>query len=715
MAYQPPLPNSSRLIDWGHSWVAPVPGPYNESNIGGVGGPFTYTSFLTNLNQWPNALRDALGVGGASQYTRTYRMPAQAAGVTNTYVVDLMPDDGTIDSIYYLPDGSLTGANTNTRKLEFQFGNWYLPGTMAAVQFNLGTNLTAGVAYRLFSINDYTGTVSAPGVPAIYSPYFSALRSVNGSATQQPQEFYWKSSAVGSGIADPGGTLIVRYGTRYRNYAAGGALLLGQNGVAVGNWQTCMQWSPITRPNAIEVNLTASSSLNSGTLTCSQLRYPIGTGSIINFPNGATFTLTSGANCLATTISGTGPTIAQTVSGTSPIQGHVQNGTAASGEYESLSPTGINVWTHGLNDSDGTTIDVPAWTETVRACIARNVCPSFSNPVQNGNWQSVVGTGGTWNQYTPPAGGVMPGITDQFNINSGPIGWTSSGAVGGSPSMSISIGPAFEGGTADLMLLVPAGANLGVAASVLVDGATPPQGTVTLNTESVSTSGLLTRNSTATSYSVSSTTLTSSGGTPDFTVSDIGKLVTASGGTISIPAGTIITAVASTTSATLSAAGSGSSGTTCTLAGYIPMVKRLTGLATGAHTITVNITAKTGANSVLMLLGLGLESQNPTTPVVWCNIARIPIQTTGQKTNAASLNTASAAVIAGTASPISGNTNEPAFGSNVQYVDIDSVFGLNSKYFFDGIHLNSLGHRLMARTLFTVMRNNFSPDQLMAR
>ena len=703
-------PNSSRLIDWGHSWVAPVPGPYNESNIAGVGGPGTFTSFLTNLNQWPTALKDALGIGSGLTYTRQYRVPPVAAGATATYSLDLIPDDGTIDSIYYLPDASLAGANTNTRALSFQVGNWLATQTIAGVQFNAGTSLTGGQAIRLFSINDNIGLQSAPGVPSSMSAYFPAVRGVNAAVQQVPQEVYWKSTAVGTGLADPGGVVIVRYGTRYRNYGVGGAALLGNPALSLGpsggSWVTCFAWSPSSRPNAIEVNLAASAAQNVGSLNISNLRYPILAGAIINFPNGGTFTV--GASPIvfnangAAAITGTGPTIAQPAG----VQGHVQNGTGVP-EYESLSPTGINVWTHGVNDANAATQDVPAWTETVRAVIARNLSSCIQTPSFSGNWLATAG-GGAWTQVTVPAGGCMPGTADQLVFASGPIAWT--GTVSGGPSMAISVGPAFEGGVMDLFLIVPAGAGFGVTASVLVDGATPPNGACTINTESVSTSGLLTRVVPGTNTAAASATVTGAG--TNYTQNDVGTLFTSSAGTV--PAGTIVTAVASATSITVSNAVT-IAGTTVTLSQYVPMVKRLTGLAPGAHTITVNITAKTGANSVLFLYALGLETVNPTTPVVWCNIATVPIQTTQQKTNTLALNAASQSVIGGTATPIAGNSAEPPFGANVVYQDINSIFQTNAAYFFDGLHFNSRGHRLMARTLFATIVSKFSADQLIAR
>ena len=504
----------------------------------------------------------------------------------------------------------------------------------------------------------------------------------------------------------------------------GGAALLGNPALAsaannqyglgphTASWLTPFCWGTATRPGAIDVNLAAQSNAGSNALNISNLRYPIAAGAVIQFPNGGTFTVGGSPIVVnangAAAITGTGPTITQPIG----TQGNVQNGTA-SPFYESLSPSGINIWTHGINDADAATQDVPAWTETVRAVIARNCTSYLTQPVFNANWQGVTGTGGSWTQATPLAGGCMPGTQDQL-LFGGPIVWSSTGAVAGGPSMAISVGPSFEGGVLDVFFLAPAGTNLGVTASILVDGATPPQGAVTVNTESVSTSGLLTNTNAGTTFTNTAGTLVGTG-SPNFTPNDVGKLVTLTGGAGTLPPGTFVTGYTSASTVTISSTTGVTGATSCVLSQYVPMVTRLTGLAAGAHTITVNVTAKTTNNSALFLLCLGAESSNPTTPVLWCNIARTPFQNTQQKTNSLALNTASAAVIGGTATPIAGNSQEPAFQQGVQYVDVDSVIQQNPALFFDGLHFNSRGHRLMARTLFNVIYRYLTQDQLMAR
>ena len=699
------VPNSSRLVDWGHSWVAPPTYPYASSDVG-VRPPLGYEgAYPWNGEQWPWALRDALGVGTGLQFTRTYQVPAVAAATDTTTFLDYMPEDGTIEAVFYVPNGAATGNNTNYRTVQFQTQNYFIATPLGGVKFLSGTNMVQGTAITLFSINNNTGVNNGTTTLQTNGIYFTAMRGQTSSALMIPQELYWSSTHTSSGLADPGGTVIVRFGTRYRNYAVPGSTLLGQGTIANAGWLSTLSFQPISRPNAVEVNTTSSSASTTTTIACTALKRPLQSGMVVNFAGGLSATLTADANFGATSI--TVSALASTIAAN--LQGHAitQYGSGG-GTGETLSPSGVHTWTHGVNDANAATQDVSAWAETVRSCIARCSCPMWNWP-NFGNFAYVNG-GGTWGTLPKPGAGLPLDIDDYNLYGVGFKYWT--GTVSGSPSVTISIGPEFEGGVVDLTVLAIAGSNLGVAGTVTVDGATPPQGSVTLNTSGVSTTTLATRTDVATS-ATASTTVT--GVSTNFTSADIGKVFIPTGTvTGSVPAGTVITAVASTTSITLSNSVTFTA-TTCSVNGYFPMTKRLTGLAAGAHTVTLTITGKDSANSALILYGLGLESVNPTTPVLWCNIARVPSQTSTQKTNAAALNTASAAVIAGTASALSGNTAEPAFGNNVQYVDVDTLFGQNGAYFLDGLHLNSRGHRLIARTLFSVIRNNFTPDQLMAR
>ena len=80
MGYTPPLPNSARLIDWGHSWVAPPQNATGSSNL-----TFQSVGEPSQGEQWSFALRDALGIGSSGSYYRSYAVPAVAAATATTF------------------------------------------------------------------------------------------------------------------------------------------------------------------------------------------------------------------------------------------------------------------------------------------------------------------------------------------------------------------------------------------------------------------------------------------------------------------------------------------------------------------------------------------------------------------------------------------------------------------------------------------------------
>lgn len=721
MSYEPPLPSSSRIIDHGHSWVAPPLNPYGSSNVASA-----ISGWPADQEQWPNALRDALGVGTSGSYTKTFILPALGAAVDATYLIDAAPGDCTIDVVWYVPAATITPAASNFRiftllhSVHANIGLGYL-GAVNSSTGN-GTALTGAQPTQIYNINTPNGPLLPSGntlTQVVDSPYTPGLQG-----TGFPSILFWQSIHASSGVADPGGFLIIRYGTRYRNYAVSGATLLSGMGASpyqYGSWWTDFSYGAFSRPNAAEVNLTAATT-SSTALTCSPLQYAIPSGSTIAFSNGVTIT-TSGAAALgATSLTATG-----SVTIPKGAQGHLQSsGFGFNGKYETLSPSGLHVHSTGINDADSAIAqDVNAWTETVRSDIARDCCSAmdYSN---EGNF---VTSGSTWGTISAVANGTFPYALGNWYCGSSsgvsviaPIA-IYTGAGTGSPTIIGTIGPAFEGGVVDVFLLALAGSSVGVAGTITVDGGTPPQGSVTFNTSGQSTSGLLTQAPGGT-VSAAGGNNTVTGSSTTFTAQHVGSILTVSGGSLTIPAGSMITAVASATSITVlppsGAVIASGSGSTPTVHQYVPMVKRLTGLAAGAHTITITINSvDSSTQSAVVVYALGIESQNPQTPVLWCNIARSAIQTSQEKTNAAAYNAASLAVINGTATPLTGNTAEPALGTNVQYVDIDTLFGgasPNTAYFLpDGLHPNSRGHRLLARTLFTTIRNNFSPDQLIAR
>jgi hypothetical protein len=114
-------------------------------------------------------------------------LPASATAVNNSGAVRA-PFDGTITDVSYVPVATITGANTNTRAVSLV--NHAQDGTGTAIaatlQFNSGVNATG--------FDEKAITLS--GTPA-------NLAVVAGDVLEA------KSTAVGTGLADPGGTLFV--------------------------------------------------------------------------------------------------------------------------------------------------------------------------------------------------------------------------------------------------------------------------------------------------------------------------------------------------------------------------------------------------------------------------------------------------------------------------------------------------------------------------
>lgn len=110
---------------------------------------------------------------------------------TNVWVV---PADMTISGVTYTTVTAITGANTNTRSVSLVNKGTDGSGStvIATLQFNSGTNTVAA---------DET-TITLSGTPA----------NLNVSAGQVLQ---WQSTAVGTGIADPGGLVNITAAQRY--------------------------------------------------------------------------------------------------------------------------------------------------------------------------------------------------------------------------------------------------------------------------------------------------------------------------------------------------------------------------------------------------------------------------------------------------------------------------------------------------------------------
>lgn len=535
----------------------------------------------------------------------------------------------------------------------------------------------------------------------------------------------WNSTAVGTGLADPGGIVYVRYGTRYRNNAVNGARV-AWSGVYHGGWATAFAFRPRSQSyypalntNYVgvpgEVNVSATATVGATTISCDSLGSAIANGTTIVFSIGntstASATLSAGANAGATSLT----VNALTTQIPAGATGFPKN---ATGGYDTLTSNGMTVLNWGINDAGDATYDSNSYMEAMRAVIANASCAYVSGATQS-NIQYVAGNGAgaTWANHTQPAGGQFwnPSTQTAINAPSGSVKMFS-GAVGATPpTIKINIPAAFEGGTVDLFFLALNGANNGGAATITVDGANPPSGACTINTNNASATGNIFTNT----CSISGTTLTATTGSFS-NPGDLGKFITGTGITagtyISTFSGEPLTPTAFPTVATMSASGTTGTGITVTKLGFVPMVKRLTNLAAGAHTITITLTSM-GAGNVprFFFYGYGIEPSNTlspdlSVPVAVMNTARITnpslyAQGATTNTNATALNGILSGILAGTAtSSQSGNSTEPALNTQAFIVDIDTAINQNAVNFSnDGLHLNSRGNAIIANLVLTTM------------
>ena len=110
---------------------------------------------------------------------------------TNIYRVD---SDGVVSAVTYSTVTAITGANTNTRSVSLVNKGQAGAGTtiVATLQFNSGVNTTAS--------DEKTITLSSTAAD---------LNVVAGDILQ------WQSTAVLTGIADPGGLVCVTLAPKY--------------------------------------------------------------------------------------------------------------------------------------------------------------------------------------------------------------------------------------------------------------------------------------------------------------------------------------------------------------------------------------------------------------------------------------------------------------------------------------------------------------------
>jgi hypothetical protein len=118
---------------------------------------------------------------------------ATAASNLNTNVIRV-DSAGTVSAVTYAPVTAITGANTNTRSVSLVNKGQSGAGStvIATIQYNSGVNAAASDE----------NTVTLSGTPA-------NLVVAAGDILQ------WQSTAVGTGIADPGGLVAVTISASY--------------------------------------------------------------------------------------------------------------------------------------------------------------------------------------------------------------------------------------------------------------------------------------------------------------------------------------------------------------------------------------------------------------------------------------------------------------------------------------------------------------------
>jgi hypothetical protein len=120
--------------------------------------------------------------------------PQATAGSNLNSNILRAPADATVSAVTYAPVTAITGANTNTRSVSLVNKGQSGAGStvIATIQYNSGVNAAAADE----------NTITLSGTPA-------NLNIAAGDILQ------WQSTAVGTGIADPGGLVCVTAAVRY--------------------------------------------------------------------------------------------------------------------------------------------------------------------------------------------------------------------------------------------------------------------------------------------------------------------------------------------------------------------------------------------------------------------------------------------------------------------------------------------------------------------
>jgi hypothetical protein len=118
---------------------------------------------------------------------------AVAIAASDDTVLGQAEFDATVTRVEYIPEAVITGVNTNTRRVELRNAGQGGAGAVvpASLQFNAGTNAAANDE-RVLTLS---GTAADLLVTA-------------------GDTLVWRSAAVGTGLADPGGLVRVTLSRR---------------------------------------------------------------------------------------------------------------------------------------------------------------------------------------------------------------------------------------------------------------------------------------------------------------------------------------------------------------------------------------------------------------------------------------------------------------------------------------------------------------------
>lgn len=120
--------------------------------------------------------------------------PQSTAGSNLNTPVWVVPSDGTITSVTYTTTTAITGANTNTRSVNL---------------VNKGTDGSGSTVIATLQFNSGVNTVAADEKTITLSATAADLLVTAGQVLQ------WQSTAVLTGIADPGGLVNITMSAKY--------------------------------------------------------------------------------------------------------------------------------------------------------------------------------------------------------------------------------------------------------------------------------------------------------------------------------------------------------------------------------------------------------------------------------------------------------------------------------------------------------------------